>query len=82
MRKSETIYKTFTKTELRQSQLGTNFSFTAVLQDCYCLNSYATGISEGKSYSSKIDLSVHACAARYHPNAIPQSKLICELCLH
>ena len=49
-----------------------------VLQDCYCLQMLLASIKEKKV---TLQAWIQVCSARDHPNAIPQSILICELCL-
>ena len=67
-------YKVFTNTEP-----GTNFNFTEVLQDFCCLHMLVASIKEKKGTPRAW---IQVCTARDHPNAIRQSILIHALCLY
>ena len=49
-----------------------------VLQDCCCVQMLPASIKEKKVIPQAW---IQVCSARDHPNAIPQSILICALCL-
>ena len=50
-----------------------------VLQDCCCLQMLLASMKEKKVTPQAW---IQVCSARDHPNAIPQSILICALCLY